>query len=148
MIKYYPNLVYWLVVTGCLIVGFSVGTNFGCNEEQLKEIDQTVADANSIADAVSAALQSPAGALLPPGFQLYGAAGIALVSIALNSWQKVRSILMTKTTKAIVKGIEAAEKGNKPNPTNHIKDAIRTEMILAGVYDSGNQLVDRLKITR
>ena len=120
----------------------------GCDETQLSQADRIVTDANNIVAAVGGVMQSPAGALLPPGLQLYGAAGIALVSIALNSWQKVRANLMTKTTKAIVKGIEASEKETKPNPTNPIKSAIRQEMIKAGIYDLGNQLVDQLKVSR
>ena len=120
----------------------------GCEEAQLRQADQIVTDANNIVTAVGGLMQSPAGALLPPGFQLYGAAGIALVSIALNSWQKVRANLMIKTTKAIVKGIELSEKKTKPNPTNPIKAAIRQEMITAGIYDRGNQLVDQLKVAR
>ena len=55
---------------------------------------------------------------------------------------------MKKTTKAIVKGIEAAEKQQKPNPTNPIKTAIGKEMTAAGIFDRGNQFVDRLKIAR
>ena len=120
----------------------------GCEEQQLERADQIVTDANSIVAAGGAILQSPAGALLPPGFQLYGAAGIAIASVLLNAWQKVRANLMVKTTKAIVKGIESVERETKSNPTNPIKVAIRQEMITAGVYDKGNQLVDQLKVSR
>ena len=148
MIKYYPNLIYWLVVTVCLIVGFSMGTNFGCEEMQLERMDRIVADANSITATGGLLLESPAGDMLPPVIKLYGAVGLALASIAVNSWQKVRSVLMTKTTKAIVKGIDAVEKQAKTNPTNPVKESIRTEMIKAGVYDRGNQIVDKLKLAR
>ena len=120
----------------------------GCDETQLRQADRIVTDANSVVTAVGGVMQSPAGALLPPGLQLYGAAGIAIASIALNSWQKVRANLMTKTTKAIVNGIESAGKETKPNQTNPVKVAIRAEMITAGIYDKGNQLVDQLKVTR
>ena len=119
----------------------------GCDETQLRQADRIVTDANSVVEAVGGMMQSPAGALLPPGFQLYGAAGIAIASIALNGWQQIRGNLMKKTTKAIVKGIEAAEKETKPNPTNPIKTAIAAQMIKAGIYSQADDLVNQLKIS-
>jgi hypothetical protein len=132
--------------TVLLVMGLVTLFALGCEEQQLERADRIVADANSIISAGGAILQSPAGALLPPGFQLYGAAGIAIASIILNSWQKVRANLMTKTTKAIVKGIESAE--TKQNPSNPIKVAIGNEMRAAGIYDKGNLIVDQLKVAR
>ena len=120
----------------------------GCDEQQLGPVDRIVSDVNDSLPTVTAVLQSPAGALLPPDLRLYAAAAVALASIGVNSWQKVRAVLMTKTTKAIVKGIEAAGENTKTNPKNLIKDSIKTEMQLAGIYDRGNLLVDRLKIAR
>jgi len=120
----------------------------GCTEEQIRQVDQTVADANNLVSGGAALLQSPAGAMLPPDLRLYGTVGIAIASIVFNSWQKVRSNLMAKTTKAIIKGVDAAEKVTKTNPTNPIKVAIRQEMIAAGIYDKGNKLVDQLKVAR
>lgn len=135
-------------VTFLAIITVLMFAAIGCDETQLRQADQFVTDANNIVTAAGGVIQSPAGALLPPVFQLYGASAIALASIALNSWQKVRANLMTKTTKAIVKGIESAGNVTKTNPTNPIKESIRTEMILAGIYDKGNQLVDQLKVSR
>ena len=135
-------------VTFLTIITVLMFAAIGCDETQLRQVDQFVTDANSVVTAAGDVMQSPAGALLPPVFQLYGASAIALASIALNSWQKVRANLMKKTTKAIVKGVESAGKVSKTNPANQVKDSIRTEMILAGVYDKGNQLVDQLKVAR
>ena len=126
-------------------VMFAVG---GCNEEQIEQMDKFVGDANDIVTTGGVMLQSPAGAMLPPDIKLYGSVGLALASIILNSWQGVRSNLMKKTTKAIVKGIEVASNEVKTNPSNPIKDSIKTQMQLAGVYDRGNLLVDRLKLAR
>ena len=120
----------------------------GCDEAQIRRADRIVDDVNDIVTTGRIVLQSPAGALLPPDLKLYGAAAIAIASIVVNSWQKVRANLMKKTTKAIVRGIESAEQDQKPNPTNKIKEAIGTEMKLAGIYDQGNQLVDQLKVAR
>lgn len=145
MIKYYSNLVYWSVVTGCLIVGFSIGTNFGCELQQLERMDRIVSDANDLVAAGGAMLGSPAGALIPPDIRLYGAAGLAIASVVLNSWQKIRGNLMKKTTKAIVRGIEIADKP-RSNPMSAVKSSIKTEMELAGVYDRGNRLIDRIKV--
>ena len=119
----------------------------GCDESQLERMDRIVADANNITATGGLLLESPAGAMLPPDLRLYAAAGVALASIAVNSWQKVRSVLMTKTTKAIVHGIELADKP-KTNPMSQVKRSIETEMKLAGVLDRGNKLVDRLKLAR
>ena len=120
----------------------------GCEEQQLERVDKVVTDANSVVTAGEAMLQSPAGALLPPDLRLYGTVALALASIAVNSWQKVRMTLMKKTTKAIVKGIEAAEQVEKPNPTNPVKAAIGDQMRAAGIYDKGNEIVDLLKVSR
>lgn len=119
-----------------------------CEEQQLERVDKIVTDANSVAAAGGAVLQSPAGALLPPDIRFIGAAALAIASIAFNSWQKVRANLMKKTTKAIVKGIEAAEQVDKPNPANPVKAAIGDQMRAAGIYDKGNELVDLLKVSR
>jgi len=117
----------------------------GCTEEQIAQTDLIVSDANDIVAGVAALLESPAGATLPPGIQLYGAAGIAIASIALNSWQKIKGNLMLKTTKAIVRGIESAEVEQKPNPTNPVKVAIKTQLQAAGIYDQADVLIRRLK---
>ncbi|MBA7518568.1 hypothetical protein ES705_10639 [subsurface metagenome] len=119
----------------------------GCEEKQLERTDVIVGDVNDIVAGVGALMESPAGAMLPPDLKLYGAVGLALASIGVNSWQKVRSVLMTKTTKAIVKGIELADKP-KTNPMSKVKESIETEMKLAGVLDRGNKLVDRFKLAR
>ena len=55
---------------------------------------------------------------------------------------------MTKTTKAIVKGIEKSADQVQTNPANPVKEAIGKEMRAAGIYDQANQLVDQLKIAR
>jgi len=120
----------------------------GCEEKQLQPIDKLVTDANNIVTAGGAILQSPAGDLLPPLWQVIGALAIAIGSILVNGWQKVRANLMKKTTKAIVKGIEAAEQVEKPNPTNPVKAAIGDQMRAAGIYDKGNEIVDLLKVSR
>ncbi len=124
----------------------------GCDEEQLKSFDKIVTDANEIVTTGQGVLQSPAGALLPPDLRLYGTIAIALASIGVNSWQKVRAVLMTKTTKAIVKGIENADEDvlkKAGNPLrSSVKQEIRNEMQAAGIYDKGNKIIDQLKIAR
>lgn len=131
-----------------LFIGLVTLFAIGCEEQQLERADQIVTDANSVVATGGAILQSPAGALLPPGFQLYGAVGLAIASVLLNAWQKVRSNLLTKTTKAIVKGIEASEKETKPNPANPIKAAIAKQMIQAGIYSQADDLINQLKASR
>ena len=120
----------------------------GCEEQQLQRVDRIVTDANEIVAAGGSVLQSPAGAMLTPGFQLYGAAGIAIASIVLNAWQKVRANLMTKTTKAIVKGIEAVTSEEEVNPTYKVKASIAAQMKKAGIYSQADDLINKLKISR
>lgn len=126
----------------------SITMFIGCEEQQLQRADQIVTDVNSVVAAGGAVLQSPAGALLPPGFQLYGAAGLAIVSVLLNAWQKVRSNLLTKTTKAIVKGIEASEKLIATNPSNPVKAAIAEQLKQLGIYSQADDLINQLKASR
>lgn len=78
----------------------------------------------------------------------YGAIAAIIASLGFNVYQKYTGGIMKKTTKAIVKGVEAAEKQQKSNPANPIKTAIGKEMTAAGIFDRGNQLVDRLKVAR
>jgi hypothetical protein len=120
----------------------------GCEEKQLERIDRIITDANDVVSGVGAVLQSPAGALLPPDLRLYGTIGVAIASVGVNAWQKVKGNLMKKTTKAIVKGIEKGQGDPKTNPVSKIKAAIGQEMRTAGIYDKGNQLVDQLKVAR
>lgn len=120
----------------------------GCEEQQLERADQIVTDANSVITAAQGALASPAGALLPFDLKLAGTVFVAVASILLNSWQGIKGNLMTKTTKAIVKGIEASEKETKPNPLNPVKAAIAKQMIQAGIYSQADDLINRLKVSR
>jgi len=100
-----------VLVTIIMLMVILIG---GCDEQQLEQIDPIVRDANDIVTAIGELLESPpARAFLPPDIQVYGAVGIALASIAVNGWQKVRGTLMKKTTKAIVRGIEVADKPNQ-----------------------------------
>lgn len=145
------NRTFFLIWAFC--IGFGVCGLFtclpGCEEQQLERIDVIVGDVNDIVAGVGALLESPpAKAFLPPGFQLYGAIGVAIASVGVNAWQKIKGNLMKKTTKAIVKGIEKGQVDPKTNPVSKIKAAIGQEMRTAGIYDKGNQIVDQLKVSR
>jgi len=137
-----------LKVSFLAVVLMAVTMFGGCEEQQLQRVDRIVTDANEVVAAGGAVLQSPAGAMLPPGFQLYGAAGLAIASVLLNAWQKVRSNLLTKTTKAIVKGIEASEKEITANPTNPVKAAIAEQLKSLGIYSQADDLINQLKASR
>ena len=133
-----------ILITSVVLSLFIVGS---CNEELLESADRAVADANNIAAGIKVVLESPAGPMIPPDWRLYGSLAVLLTSAAANGYQKWRGSQMTKTTKAIVKGIEAAEKEMTPNPTDLVKQEIANEMRAAKVYDVGNEIVDRLKIS-
>ena len=78
----------------------------------------------------------------------YGAIAAIIASIGLNLFQKRKGDVMKKTTRAIVKGIEAAETETKPNPTNPVKVAIKSQLEAVGVYNQGDDLIRRLKVSR
>lgn len=120
----------------------------GCTDEQLSQADRTAGDVNNLITAGQGLLATPAAAALPPDWRLYGSLVLAAGSIAVGAYKQWRLTLMTKTTKAIVKGIEKSEDQVKTNPSNPVKDAIGKEMRAAGIYDQANQLVDQLKIAR
>lgn len=120
----------------------------GCSEQQFSRADRTAADVNNLITAGQAILATPAAAALPPDWRLYGSMAVAAGSIVLGAYKQWRLTLMTKTTKAIVKGIERSEDQVKTNPKNPVKEAIGKEMRAAGIYDQANQLVDQLKIAQ
>jgi len=120
----------------------------GCNEEQLERADRAAAGAGTAITTAEGILATPAAAALPADWRLYGSLAVAAGSIVVGAYEKWRLSIMTKTTKAIVKGIEKAEDQVQTNPTNPIKVAIGAEMRAAGIYDQGNRLVDQLKIAR
>jgi hypothetical protein len=83
----------------------------------------------------------------PGTAETYGAIAAIIASLGYNIFQMHKGGIMKKTTKAIVKGIELADKP-KTNPMSTVKKSIKAEMELAGIYDKGNQLVDQLKVAR
>jgi len=135
----------------------AVALTAGCNDEQLERADRAAAGVGTAITTAEGILATPAAAALPADWRLYGSLAVAAGSIALSVYKQWRLGLMTKTTKAIVKGIEGAEKQARfvlddehtvNNPKNPVKEAIGAEMRAAGIYDQGNRLVDQLKIAR
>ncbi len=138
---------YWAAVIACLIVGFSIGTNFGC-DEFLQKGDEIVQDVNAVAGGARAVLDSPASQLIPPNLKLYGLLGIGLINAIVFGWEEWRNSTMKKTTRAIVKGIEKSD--NPDKKTQDVKDNIALAMVQQGgqkFYDRANKIVDRLKIS-
>lgn len=78
----------------------------------------------------------------------YGAIAAIIASLGLNLFQKRKGEVMKKTTRAIVKGIEAAEWETKPNPTNKVKKAVKTQLVAAGIYSQGDDLIRQLVSSR
>jgi hypothetical protein len=145
------HVCYWLVVAGCLIVGFSIGTNFGCNEAQRQEVDAIVADVNTVTVGARALLQSPAGQAIPTPVKEIAGLVVGLLGGGVATWTEWRRRTMAKTTKAIVRGIEQVDRehraANPENPAKEIKDRIGANMLALGVRDRGNKIIDRLKIS-
>ncbi|MCJ7805471.1 hypothetical protein MUP46_02410 [Patescibacteria group bacterium] len=120
----------------------------GCTKQQLNQADRTAGDVNNLITAGQRLLATPAAAAIPPDWRLYGSLALAAGSIVVGAYKQMRLTLMTKTAKAIVKGIEKSKEEIQTNPKNPVLEAIGKEMRAAGIYDQANQLVDQLKIAR
>jgi len=131
-----------------LILGVLALVTFSCDEEQLRQADRIVGDVNQVSTGARAVLESPAGKMVPDQARLLIELALGLVGAGAITYQKWRSGIMAKTTKAIVKGVEKVDRAGQDNPVNPIKDSIGYEMRQAGIYDAGNKIVDRLKIAR
>lgn len=121
----------------------------GCEPEHWQQADRIVHDVNAWAETGQGIIESPAGQTLPPDWRLIGGLATSLVLGGAAAYNKWRLNSMTKTTKAIVKGIERAEMAGEGvaerNSTSPLKAAIADEMRRKGVFDAGNRIVDRLK---
>ena len=131
-----------------LMIGTSIGLVIlvGC-----AQLDKAVSDVNTIAETTQTVLDSPAGRLAPPDWRLYGGLATTLLMGSAAAYKQWRLSQMSKTTKAIVRGIEATETlaaidGSQAakNP-GEVKAAIAVEMRKLRIYDAGNKLVDRFK---
>ena len=113
------------------------------------EADEAVKGVDVVTTTAKTILDSPAGQFVPPDIRLYGSLAISALMAGTAVYKNWRLAQMSKTTKAIVRGIEAAEfavgAGDVDNPKNPVKTAIAAEMRKLGVYDAGNKLVDRFK---
>lgn len=126
------------------------GVAGGCNEEQLRRVDQAVADVNTAAQGVAAIPDGPAGALIPPEvaiiMELLGIGAAAAYGI----WQKIRAsgVLarnadLSVTLKAVVDAIDASGTAAEDVKTN-----IQAKMIERHVYDTADAIVDEHRSNR
>jgi len=115
--------------------------------EQLKQQIEDMVRLRQTADLAKQALETDWTDPAAVGGTI-GAIAVLAASLAGNFIQKRKGDLMKKTTKAIVKGIEAAEVEEKANPTSPVKCAIEYQMKSAGIYSKADDLVNQLKISR
>ncbi len=114
------------------------------------EFNDAVQDVNTVATTAKTVLDSPAGKMIPPDLRFYGSLVVSAVMAGAAGYKQWRLAQMSKTTKAIVRGVEASEDqpgAMKGNPTSPTKTAIAAEMRKLGIYDAGNKIVERLKIS-
>lgn len=136
-----------------LIERYNTAVETGAKSEVLDTIEndinktvllqQGVAAAKGIAGAVSDAASGKSGTA-----EQYGPLAALIASLIYNIIQKRKGDLMKKTTKAIVKGVETAEKEQKPNPTNFVKMAIAGQLKQLGIYSQADDLINQLKASR
>jgi len=127
---------FTLTITTC-ILGIA-----GC-----EAADKPVADINAVASGARELLDSPAGQMLPPDWRLYGGLATTALMAGTAAYKQWRLSQMAKTTKAIVRGVEASDKPDGTGNPLPLKAAIGKEMRKLGIYDAGNKLVDRLKVS-
>ncbi|MBA7518480.1 hypothetical protein ES705_10550 [subsurface metagenome] len=138
--KAWKTNIFWIAV---IIVACFVGC-----DKFWQEGDEIVKDVNAVAGGAQAILESPAGQVIPPEWKLYGALGVILANGLVITWEELRNRMLKKTTKAIVKGIEASD--NPDKATSEVKANIADAMMAQGgdkFYDRANKIVDRLKIS-
>ena len=114
-------------------------------EKVAATVDVGAATVDTGATAGKAVLDSPAGQLVPPDIRFYASLAFGLLTSGAAGYKNWRLAQMSKTTKAIVRGIERAG-ADTPAPPS-VKVAIGAEMRKLGIYDTGNKLVDRFKTT-
>jgi hypothetical protein len=138
---------FWVVVSSAVLCA-------GCTEEQLRQVDRAVADANAAAHvpaAVASAANAAAPGIVPPQVQsileLLGFAGVAGVAV----WQRIRASgalakveTLTATGKAIVRGVDNAGRAN-PEGVEHVKAEILAEMQRKGIEPEARETVRELK---
>lgn len=142
------KFILWSIICAALIV-----TPIGCDEQQLQQGDRIASNVQAGADLVMGTMESPAGAVIPADWKLYGLLAYGLISSATNAWQtwrtktvKSKLSITDKTLTAVVKGIENAEDKASNNPTNPIKSSIQNQMVEARIFDQADRLVDRIKL--
>lgn len=121
----------------------------GCTEQQRQQIDRAAVGTQQLVTDVNTLMQTPTGQMLPADIKLYAGLAALLASVGANAWQEWRNKQMTKTTKAIVKGIDQAERKTKNSntPVAEVKAAIKEAMVATGCYERCNKIVDVLKIS-
>lgn len=133
----------WYVTIILIVLSISSS----CTEEQMQQVDKAAETTKKVTVEGEKILESPTGQYVPPDIKFIVVLAGALASGLANAWQEWRLKTMTKTTKAIVKGIEKSTDPEAGHSTDEIKNAIADEMKAAKVYDRGNKIVDRLKIS-
>lgn len=141
------TFLFWLFLGMAIALGILAVTSqvAGC-----EAADKPVADINAVASGAHELLNSPAGQLLPADIRLYSSLAITALMAGTAAYKQWRLTQMGKTTKAIVRGIEATqpwqtEAGATVNPAGNVKTNIAIEMRKLKIFDVANDLVDRLK---
>lgn len=134
-------LFWWFLGLALALTFFAIMA--GC-----EATDKPVADMNAVASGAHELLDSPAGQMLPPDWRLYGGLATTAIMAGAAAYKQWRLSQMTKTTKAIVRGIEAVAPPGNPDPgALVVKTSIGKEMRKLKIYDVGYDLVERLKVS-
>lgn len=104
----------------------------GCTPEQVDQVDQTLADANSVATGVVDLVRGPAGAVFPPMVRTIAEVlGIGLAA-ALGLWKQLKHNLTKDALRAVTKGVENVSDGTNEvdrAAVEAVKEKVRQEML-------------------
>ena len=119
----------------------------GCNEQQIEDVDEFLADANSVGSGITEFVRGPAGAIFPPIVRTMAEVlGLSLAA-ALGLWQKVKHNLTKGALKAVTKGVDNLKDSDAATVKKEIAEQMKA---LSGntrtlTYSRLNAEVDKAK---
>lgn len=127
-----------LTLVFVLVLVFAAFTPGGCNEDQLHQADQTMADVNAMGTIARDIAQSPAGQAIPPPIRfIMELLGISAVA-AYGIWQRSRRNGLSTTLRAIADGVDTAP----TEASDQVKQRIKQVMDIRQIRSLADPIVD------
>ncbi len=129
------KIVFWTAVwiaVGVVIV-FAGLAIVGCTESQRLQIDRGAQVVKPVTEAGEAALDSPAGFLVPPQYQAIIKLAGAIVLVLAGAWQELRRRTTETALAEVVAGNEADAKGASFKQAQNAVQSITTRKKVAAI---------------